>query len=296
MPIPFTCPHCGHKTDVEDQYAGQSGPCVACGKTIAVPPLPCAVHYEPRKRKPLPAVVSIITLVLIVLIVAVGLLLICSPLVVDSPEAARRMQCTSNLKQLALALLNYESAHGTFPPAYVTDKDGKRLYSWRVLILPYLDCRDLYEAFHLDESWDSPHNRPLMQTYINVFHCPSDPSGAAEQTSYVMVVGPHMASEGPKGRSLREIRDGTANTILLVEMSNSGICWSEPRDWEVPDGPIAVNDPNVPGPRSEHPARVVSVAFCDGSSKSLKESIDPKLLRALLTVDGGEDVRAFFEE
>ena len=78
-------------------------------------------------------------------------------------EAARRMASSNNLKQIGLAMINYEQANKTFPPAYKADKDGKPLLSWRVLILPYLESNSLYEQFHLDEPWDSAHKRLIAQ-------------------------------------------------------------------------------------------------------------------------------------
>src|SRR5262249_50192721 len=75
--------------------------------------------------------------------VLVALLL---PAVQSAREAVRRAQCVNNLKQIALAMHNYESANGHFPRA-VVDKDGKRLLSWRVAILPYLEQQGLYNRF-----------------------------------------------------------------------------------------------------------------------------------------------------
>ena len=63
----------------------------------------------------------------------------------------RRMLCTNNLKQLALAMHTYNDYHKSFPPAYTTDEDGKPLHSWRVLILPFIEQRGLYESIRLDE-------------------------------------------------------------------------------------------------------------------------------------------------
>ena len=73
-----------------------------------------------------------------------------------------------NLKRIGLAMVNYQSAEGHYPPAAITSKDGKPLLSWRVAILPYLEdfdghtLGDLHKAFHLDEPWDSPHNKALL--------------------------------------------------------------------------------------------------------------------------------------
>ena len=88
-------------------------------------------------------------------------------------EAAIRAQCTNNEKQIALALHNYHDQHNSFPPAFSQGKDGKPLLSWRVLILPFLDQQQaLYDQFHLDEAWDSPHNRTLIAKMPAVLSLP----------------------------------------------------------------------------------------------------------------------------
>ena len=74
----------------------------------------------------------------------------------------RRMQAASNLRQIGLALSDYEAEHGRLPPAIVRDSGGRPLYSWRVLILPYLGEEELYNEFRRDEPWDGPHNRRLI--------------------------------------------------------------------------------------------------------------------------------------
>ena len=68
-----------------------------------------------------------------------------------------------NLKQISLAMFGYESTYHSFPPA-VIEKDGKPLLSWRVAILPFMEESRLYQQFHLDEPWDSPHNLEVAKT------------------------------------------------------------------------------------------------------------------------------------
>src|SRR4051794_10739862 len=88
----------------------------------------------------------------------------------DDPSgpAAREKSITS-LKQFALAFHNHNADQGRLPPARVYDKDGRPLYSWRVLILPYLGEKKLYEEFRLDEPWDGPHNKKLLAKMPEVF-------------------------------------------------------------------------------------------------------------------------------
>ena len=141
MPIPFHCPHCGTYTEVEDQYAGTSGPCATCGKTITVPTAvqPAAATAGQGGTAAAAAGISIVAIAAIagsvllagvcVISILIALLL---PAVQAAREAARRTQCKNNLHQIGIALQNYRSEHGTFPPAYIADEDGKPMHSWRV--------------------------------------------------------------------------------------------------------------------------------------------------------------------
>jgi hypothetical protein len=127
------------------------------------------------------------TLVLfIVLCLGPALLL---PAVGMAREAARRAQCRNNLKQIGVALQNYHAAWNSFPPPYTVDSNGRPLLSWRVLILPYLNQQDVYDEFHLDEPWDSPHNRELTRLMLDVFTCPSDENAMPFATNYVAITG-----------------------------------------------------------------------------------------------------------
>ncbi|MFM8726754.1 MAG: DUF1559 domain-containing protein, partial [Planctomycetaceae bacterium] len=98
--------------------------------------------------------------------VLAGLML---PAVQSTREAARRMQSVNNLKQIGIALHGYHDATGDFPPAVVRDKDGKPLYSWRVLILPYLEQGNIFSKWKRDEPWDSPNNKPLSDLVLKVY-------------------------------------------------------------------------------------------------------------------------------
>src|SRR3954451_25354341 len=79
--------------------------------------------------------------------------------VTKAREEARSSQCVCNLAQLELALRNYESTYGLFPPAASADANGKALLSWRVAILPFIEQEALYDQIKLDEPWDGPNNR-----------------------------------------------------------------------------------------------------------------------------------------
>ncbi len=78
----------------------------------------------------------------------------------------------NNLKYIGLAMHNYLDANSHFPPAASVDKAGKPLLSWRVMILPYIDQDQLYKQFHLDEPWDSEHNKKLIDKMPQIYASP----------------------------------------------------------------------------------------------------------------------------
>ena len=213
--------------------------------------------------------------------VAIALLL---PAVQAAREAARRAQCSNNLKQIALAMYNYESANGTFPPAAILGPDGKPLLSWRVAILPYLELNPLYQQFHLDEPWDSPNNKPLMDEMPSVFVCPSTP-GTPGHACYGILTGAGMAFEGKTGHKVSDFTDGTSNTLMVVETNDSG-------PWTQPGGIDAIEPAALlEAMGSMHPGGF-NAAFADGSVHFLKRTIAPAVLKALSTRGGGEVIGA----
>jgi len=223
--------------------------------------------------------------------VVVALLL---PAIQSGRESVPRVRCPNNLKQIGLAMHNYHFKYGCFPPAYVADAKGRPLQSWRVLLLPYVEQGGLYDRLKLDEPWDSPHNRSVLQDEgaTQCFHCPSA-QNPKDETSYVLIVGPDTISDGPHSMRLEDIKDGPSNTIMIVEVKDSGIHWAEPRDLDFKSMSFRISDPNGKGIGSYHPG-IANVAFADGSVRSIRDDIDPKLLKSLITINGKEDVSEFF--
>ena len=107
-----------------------------------------------------------------------------------------------------------------------------------------------------------------------------------------MVTGPNTISDGPHSVGLGDIKDGSQNTIMVVEIKNSGIHWAEPRDLDFASMSFRINDPDGKGISSDHPG-VAYVVFADGHVGCLSDDMDPKLVKALLTINGGEDVSEF---
>ncbi len=208
-----------------------------------------------------------------------------TPPVKAARQAAWRTERMNKFKQFALAMHNYHDKHGTFPPRGTYSDDGKPLLSWRVHILPYLDQSELYKQFHLDEPWDSEHNKQLIPLMPAIYADPDSAlqkRNAAGRTTYVVPTGKGTVFERPEGNTFKEITDGTSNTILLVEVASMGApIWTQPKDWLV--------DLNNPWERLRQNDRDwFTAGFCDGHVRILSSSLSAKKLRALLTRDGGE--------
>jgi hypothetical protein len=214
-----------------------------------------------------------------ILPIAIGMLL---PAVQQTRAAARRAQSMNNMRQMTLASLNYESAYGHFPTQASYDKNGKPLLSWRVHVLPYIDQNELYEQFHLDEPWDSPHNRKLIEKMPQAYASPSvgDLGG---KTVYLGIAGEGMMF-GKNKIGFGQITDGSSNTVLMVEADPSrAVEWTKPEDYEV--------DRRRPldGLGGVQPGGFI-VSFADGSSRFLRPNIDPKTWLNLLTIGDGNIV------
>lgn len=208
------------------------------------------------------------------------------PAVQAAREAAHRAQCVNNMKRIGLALHNSHDTHGHFP-GNIVDKDGKPLLSWRVAILPYLGEQELYNEFKLDEPWDSPHNKPLLDRVPAFYHCPSHPYPDPTLTNYLGFEGKGGLFEQGATIKIQDITDGTSNTLAVVE-AEEGTPWTKPSDLpfdEAAPGPDPSN--RLYGAGSKH-AGGFNVLIADGSVRFLKMTMSFVTLKALITRNGGE--------
>ena len=230
---------------------------------------------------------------LLVVITIIGILIsLLLPAVQAAREAARRLQCSNNLKQLSLGLQNYHVAHGIFPPSVVwkgapADVAGSPIHeNWVVLILPYIEQQGLFDLFDLSVPiTDGVRNAEARGTKLGVMRCPSDPFGRTtfNGTGITAYLGTGWArgcyganaalgsmlhyvsgcygwdllcaagvdspgwamnmSRGIMGAdtsvAISEIRDGTSNTIALVEL-RAGVVAIDPRGtWALPGAGVS---------------------------------------------------------
>lgn len=305
MSLRFTCPHCGVTADVPDQFSGQSGPCAKCGQPITIPPIAGTSGYPTSTKGSGAAVVVVVVLALVA-----GLLILCTgvggvffwairmpfvgpppppPMTTSQWFEAPDLACSDNLRRIGQAMNSYHDAHGSFPPAYLADDEGRPTHSWRALLLPYLDEPDLSEQYDFEEPWDGPSNRNLLSSRPDVFHCPNDVAAAGSDTNYLMIVGRNTISDGAGSCRLAEITDGSAFTLLVVEVSGSGIAWSEPADLDAEAITYLVNDGSPEGIRGgAHTDGGAYALFCDGSVRTLSDELAAEVIEAWSTPAGGE--------
>jgi hypothetical protein len=195
--------------------------------------------------------------------------------------ASRRFDSVENLKQIGLAFHNYAASNNHLPPPVLHGgKSGKVPYSWRVALLPYLECQELYNQYNFDEPWDGPNNRKLIDHMPKVYGYPAVDGTSKTHTSYFVFTGPETLLGKGEEPSFANITDGTSNTLLAVE-ANRQVPWTKPEDIPFdPQGAL----PELGGFTPDG----VNALFGDGSVRYIKKSINPIVLKALITRAGGE--------
>ncbi|MGH7139305.1 MAG: DUF1559 domain-containing protein, partial [Pirellulales bacterium] len=154
-----------------------------------------------------------------------------------------------------------------------------------VYLLPFLGQQDLYNSFHLEEPWDSPHNKALIARMPRVYANPSLPQSNEGKTNYLAVVGEKAAVQPKQITALTEITDGTSDTIMVVEAaSDRAVIWTKPDDWS-PDA----NDP-LAGLRGLRPGIILAL-FADGHVDAISDQGDINSFKAMLTRNASDMVR-----
>lgn len=184
------------------------------------------------------------------------------------------------LMNLGLAMNNFAHTRGRYPAAAIR-KDGKPLLSWRVALLPFLEQQALYNKFHLNEPWDSPHNKALLDQMPDVY-APVTPAEqeSKHSTTYQVFAGPGALFGGDEGASLGEIKDNVNLTIMIVEVARP-VPWTKPEDLPFDkEKPL----PELVGPFKDG----FHVLMAGGVVRFLRQQLKPEVLRALITPNGGE--------
>jgi prepilin-type N-terminal cleavage/methylation domain-containing protein len=209
--------------------------------------------------------------------VLVGLLL---PAVQAAREAARRMSCSNNVRQLGLALHNYESAFKIFPPSRIATTNPTFQQSWMMMVLPNIEQNALYTAYDKNINWFHPLNLTFTTQQIATFKCPSTPDpreippsvlyanlfgagygqpvfghadygsvNAVRNAAFVSNGLPSLGyrevmgamGRGPNGVKLSAITDGLSNTICVGEVAGRPTMYVSGRKSLNPRGGPAFN-------------------------------------------------------
>lgn len=223
-----------------------------------------------------------------VLTAAIGVLAsTAAPAIMTASANAERMQDQNRMKQLLLAMHNYHDTYRGFPQRAITSEAGKPLLSWRVAILPFIEQQALYEQFHLDEPWDSEHNKKLIEKMPDTFRARGE-APTSSTTRYLALIGEGALLDEKEPVSLASVTDGTSNTIALVQAAKEkAVPWTKPDD-------LTLNEKKLVEGLLDMEAGGFLAALADGSVQWIPESIDNATLKALITRAGGEVIQYDF--
>lgn len=201
---------------------------------------------------------------LLVVITIIGILIaLLLPAVQSAREAARRAQCSNNLKQLALAVLNYEQSFGRFPPAvqFVPGDDPARTDNfrpnWVIILLPYIEQEGLYNAFDLSQPISSPANRQPRGMELSIMKCPTD-----ADANGVKFAGSQGYNEGDNWARGNYAASGGRGYML---------------NWNRPDAICGVNSPGWSGPEAWQ-FRGVMAAGCSAPVAKIRDGTSNTIL------------------
>ncbi len=228
----------------------------------------------------------------------------------ENRDASRRAQCINNLKQLGLAIHSYAETYGTLPIGTVPNPDLplERRLGWNYLISPGFEPLGSSAPLELERAYDDPNFKPPR--YPPAYppeHCPSNPDTVS--ASYVGIAGlgldaPTLPKTDPRAGFFGDNRqvtwadliDGSSQTMMVIESSRKAGPWfaggrNTVRGLDPSRAPYLGANGQFGG---IHP-RGTNVLMADGSIKTFRDSIDPKILEALSTINGGEKVSAPWE-
>jgi len=249
---------------------------------------------------------------LLVVIAIIGILVaLLLPAVQAARESARRLQCSNNLKQLALGCHTYQTSFSVFPPGH-TDYRGNE-HSWCTLILPSLEQQALYDQVDFAVKWNHANNRLVKEFNLAAQLCPSSthkdpgqgdyggingprglpglPSGWAHGQSFaagiMVAIGPSVTN-GPI--SAAHVRDGLSNTLIIAEdagRTDGNRFWMDAHQTYAQHGPINKSRSNEIF--SDHPGGAMA-AFADGHVQFLQETTELSVVDTIATRARGEQV------
>lgn len=252
-------------------------------------------------------------IVIAILLTCAGLLL---PNICQVRGAAARMQCSNNCKQVVLSWHDYEDEHGHFPPGTHPNANlpPEQRLSWVYLLLPVLEQDEIYKSIDRSQTWDSTANTKAVNKPIRTLICSTAADITIPHTSYLGVAGvgadaATLPADDPRvgafgyNRTLKakDFTDGMSNTMLLME-TRSGGPWAQGgpgtvRGLDPASRPYTGDGRPLDGDHQtgrwwERKSRTATVAMCDGSVRTVRDSVAAEVLEAAATVRGKEELPA----
>jgi prepilin-type processing-associated H-X9-DG protein len=213
-------------------------------------------------------------------VLALGLIVLVVGAFYAAVRAARRatirQQRTNHLKQVGLALYNFDTAYGRLPPAVRVDAAGHPLCSWRFQVVPYVEA--FMRGIDFDARWDDPANEWFASLPL-IIYCwlPNEELPRCLHTNVGAITGPGTAFDANRPRRLSEM---DSDTVLAIEMADFDKHWMEPGDLRVDEVPESI----VKGVDGEG----VHVLFADGSVWFLGADVPLEDLKKFFTIDGAK--------
>ncbi|MEX0718016.1 MAG: DUF1559 domain-containing protein [Planctomycetaceae bacterium] len=215
-----------------------------------------------------------------------------APMLGKIDEGRREQERVNRLKEVGLAMHNHHATYGSLPqPVFRYQKEERGILSWRVAVLMFLEHPQMRDAFRRTEAWDSDHNKQFLARIPSTFRN-TDAKAEDGLTSIVLVTGPGTAfaieKEGEAGRvygpQFADIRDGTSNTLLAIELpADKSVPWTKPADF------VLDSEKPLEGLGKIPPEGLLAVMM-DGAVRRIPPDIKPADFKALCTCAGGEIV------
>jgi len=184
-----------------------------------------------------------------------------------------------------LAVANYHDTHNCYPPAVTRDASGKPTHSWRILLLPFLEQRQLYDRYSFDEPWDGPNNRLLGPEMPKLFcFAGTYVDGQSCHTNFVAITGPETVWPPNQKMSQLDVHDPSSATVQFAEYNGTPIHWMQPQDLQFSTMSFQAGNPDGIDSQYLEPA----VAMVDGSVQRLKAGISPDEVRQMCTANGND--------
>lgn len=202
----------------------------------------------------------------------------------EKAAAADLVRGADNMRNILLGMRSYNDTNGRPLTPVFADKGGKPLLSWRVYLLPFVENNyRLYDQFKLDEPWDSPNNKKLIDKMPAVFRAPNSKAGEGK-TTYLLPVGKGAAfsSGDSKLRVPLSFPDGMSTTIMLVDAADeNAVVWTKPEDLK-----YDASDP-LKGLAVRNGKEFLA-GFEDGRAHAISKSSNKDTLRAAFAPPGGD--------